>query len=468
MGVDGFWDLVTKKCGNAFDDLDHHMTRRGKRWIIDIAGFLYAYVNGRDEFGNYRLPDDIAPIEDVLNLHARLIEGGIEPTYVFDGKTHPLKRHEHLRRQKKREKERENIGRFKDFLSQVERVEEAQAAPVSIETMREMAVGCEPVERRLNKKVAGIDLGDGLEIKVQVDKDKLMGNIKRKVEESVRSVSDECVREIMLMMERHNIPFYISMGDAERLGAQLTRKGLFDVLVTDDGDGIVFGATLVLRNLKNSIGSKLGPAFVDPKKILETFQLSKKQLVDVCLMSGTDFTGIDKKEGGPRGIPSIGMARAIAIIKKHGSLEDYFQSKEWQVKLAQIKTSKNEKARLFDIDKFHYRDAHAYFLGDDPEFTYASKAIDPDAGPIPDIIRPPSTPLSLSPRAGIQPLTLNIDNVGDDISTPPAAPAAASTTHFVFPSPEDNEVSPPSPGTSVYISGIEYSPAKRIRTEQYC
>lgn len=463
MGVDGFWDLVTKKCGSAFDDLDEHMTRRGTRWIIDIAGFLYAYVNGKDEFGNYRLREGEAPIEDVLNLHARLRDGGIEPTYVFDGKTHPLKRHEHLRRKRKREKERENIEQFRDFLSQVERAEEAQAAPVSVAKMREIAAGCAPVERRLNRKVAEIDLGVGLEMKVEVDKAKMMEQVKRKVEETVRSVSDECTREIMEMMERHNIPFYISMGDAERLGAQLTRLGRFDVLVTDDGDGVVFGATLVLRNLKNSIGSKLGPAFVDPEKIRGILGLTKPQLVDVCLMSGTDFTGVDKKEGGPRGIPSIGMARAIAIIKKHGSLDDYFQSNEWKLKLAQIKTSKNEKARLFDMDKFHYKDAHAYFLGDAPEFTYESKAINPKAGPIPGVIRPPPTPLSPSPTTStvgaVAPLSLK--SAQGDPTPPPAAPGVHSSTRFLFPPTERTMVAPPPPSDSlsqvVMIAGREYS-----------
>ena len=51
---------------------------------------------------------------------------------------------------------------------------------------------------------------------------------------------------------------------------------------------------------------------IDSKQMLESLGVTREQLVDVCMMIGTDFN---------TGINGIGPKKGLKLIQKHGSLE---------------------------------------------------------------------------------------------------------------------------------------------------
>jgi 5'-3' exonuclease len=168
----------------------------------------------------------------------------------------------------------------------------------------------------------------------------------------------------MLALEQEAIGFYIASGDAEKCGAYLCRTGAAHALVTDDGDALVFGATLVIRNLFR--GGKNGMELVRVQDLLQKMNLTRAQLVDLAIMCGCDYTDA-------RGLPGVGPAKAIKLLQAFGSLEAYLASLEWMARQSMLN---------FSMERLQYREATEIFLDESPQIEYTSLALDPSARPI--------------------------------------------------------------------------------------
>jgi 5'-3' exonuclease len=53
----------------------------------------------------------------------------------------------------------------------------------------------------------------------------------------------------------------------------------------------------------------------DTKEILEHLSMTKEELVDLCIASGTDYF--------PQGIPRMGPAKSLVYLKKYGNIENW-------------------------------------------------------------------------------------------------------------------------------------------------
>ncbi len=138
-------------------------------------------------------------------------------------------------------------------------------------------------------------------------------------------VFKECIKLLHLM----GIPCVQSLSEAESHAALLNSIGVIDAVATEDSDAIVFGARTVLMGL-NAAG---GVRELDVALMLQILGISHSQLVDMCLLLGTDYN---------EKMPGVGISNAYKLIKKYGNIENVLQS--------------------LGIDDFNYSSAKQEFL----------------------------------------------------------------------------------------------------------
>ena len=88
---------------------------------------------------------------------------------------------------------------------------------------------------------------------------------------------------------------------------------------TEDMDALTFGTPVLLRHLTFSEARKMPIKEFHLSSILEGFEMSPDQFVDLCILLGCDY--VDKIRG-------IGPKKAIEMVRKHGSIEEVLNNLE--------------------------------------------------------------------------------------------------------------------------------------------
>jgi flap endonuclease-1 len=118
------------------------------------------------------------------------------------------------------------------------------------------------------------------------------------------------------------IPWIQAPSEGEAQAAYLTKKGDTNFCASQDYDSLLFGAPKLLRNVTISGRRKLPgkpvyidvtPEIVELENTLKTLGVTYEQLIDVAILTGTDFN--------PEGIRGLGPKTALKLIKEYGSLE---------------------------------------------------------------------------------------------------------------------------------------------------
>lgn len=260
MGID-LGDLVVRRPTTMQD-------YAGKRVAFDAWNVLYQFLS------SIRGPDG-QPLKDAegrvtshlagtLYRTSALLEAGVKPIWVFDGPPHRLKS-ETLR-------------------DRSERKEKAQAA-------YEQA----------------IEEGD-------------LETARTKAQQTSR-LTVPMVEQATGLLRALGIPVLQAPGEGEAQAAWMAQQGLVHAACSQDYDAMLFGAPRLVRNLsvggKRKLPGKMVWVDVQPEEIgleesLAQSGLTREQLIDVALLVGTDFHP---------GIDGIGPKKALALVKKDGSLE---------------------------------------------------------------------------------------------------------------------------------------------------
>ncbi|UCE44728.1 MAG: flap endonuclease-1 [Methanobacteriota archaeon] len=239
----------------------------GKAVAIDAFNTLYQFLT------TIRQPDG-TPLKDregrvtshlsgLLSRNAALLEIGLKPVYVFDGKPPKLK-------------ERTIAAR-----------REARNA----------------AEREWKEAVA---VGD-------------MKRAKTKASQSTR-LDDDMIAEALALLNALGIPSVNAPAEGEAQMAFMASRRDVWAGASQDFDALLFGTPMLVRNLTLSKKRRMAsgervdvvPELVELDKVLSSLDLSRKQLVDLSILVGTDFN---------EGVPGIGPKRALKLLREFGSLE---------------------------------------------------------------------------------------------------------------------------------------------------
>ena len=123
------------------------------------------------------------------------------------------------------------------------------------------------------------------------------------------------------MLSLLGIPFVEAPSEAEAQGAYMAMKGDVWAASSKDYDSLLFGAPRLLRFLTISgreflpskgISRPLKPELIELDKFLDSCKITRKQLIDMAILIGTDFN---------EGAKGIGPKTALSLIQKYDSID---------------------------------------------------------------------------------------------------------------------------------------------------
>merc|ERR1712060_1005364 len=162
----------------------------------------------------------------MLTRSIRLMENGIKPVYVFDGKPPELKLAELAERRKKREEAKENLQQA---------LHEGDAEAVLKNT-------------KMTTKVT-------------------------------REQNEQCKKLLGLM----GLPVVDAPSEAEATCAAVSRDGKVYAAATEDADCLTFGTKILIRNLMAAESQKKTILEVNLERVLEQLNVTMTQFIDFCI-----------------------------------------------------------------------------------------------------------------------------------------------------------------------------------------
>lgn len=253
MGIHGLGRLIADVAPEAIKEVELK-GYFGRRIAIDASMSLYQFLIAIRHQNNVMTNESGETTSHIVGFFYRtckLLEAGIKPVYVFDGKPPQLKSGELQKRKVARE-------------AAEKKLEEAAAADV------------QKFEKRL----------------VRV----------------TRSHNDD-VKQLLRLM---GLPVIESPSEAEAQCAQLAKEGLVYAVATEDMDALTFGTPRLIRNLSSGTGDKVKE--FDLNKSLSGMGLDHKQFVDLCILMGCDYCSSIKGIGPKKGLDLIKKFSTIENI----------------------------------------------------------------------------------------------------------------------------------------------------------
>lgn len=235
---------------------------------IDASNLIYKFLTTMRQGDGTPLQDLNGNITSHLNgilfQTATLIEQNIKPIYVFDGKAPELKA---KTQQERIDVKKESEQKYREAL---EHGDNEKARKYAMRTAH------------LNKEII------------------------------------ESSKKLLTLM---GIPYVQSKTEGEAQASYMATKGDAWAVVSQDYDCLLFGAPRILRNFKLTKTNN-DIQLLSLEDTLDEIGLSRKQLVDVAILVGTDFND---------GIYGVGAKTAIKLMHKYGSLENIVKNKGYDL-----------------------------------------------------------------------------------------------------------------------------------------
>ena len=242
---------------------------KGKVVAIDAYNALYQFLTAIRQPDGTPLMDRMGRITSHLSgLFYRtinLIENGIKPVYVFDGKPPEIKKMEIERRKKVKE---EAVKKYEEALKKGDLEAAKRYAQMSSKLTEAM------------------------------------------VEDSKR------------LLTAMGIPWVQAPAEGEAQAAYMAKKGDAFAAASQDYDSLLFGAPRLVRNLaitgkrklpRKNVYVEVKPELIELDKLLKTLGISREQLIDIAILLGTDYN--------PEGVKGVGPKTALRLVKSYGSID---------------------------------------------------------------------------------------------------------------------------------------------------
>ncbi|HEX7391649.1 MAG TPA: flap endonuclease-1 [Thermoplasmata archaeon] len=239
----------------------------GRSVAIDAFNTLYQFLTMiRQPDGTPLMDRDGRVTSHLSGLFYRssaLLEYGIKPAFVFDGKPPELKK----------------------------------------KTLEERRAVKEEAEREWKKAL-------------------VEGDLKRALSKATRTarLDSDMIEDSLALLDAMGIPWIKAPSEGEAQMSFMVRKGDVWAGASQDFDAILFGTPNLVRNLTLADKRRLPsgktvdvfPEVVTLGDVLSVLGVTREQLVDMAVLIGTDFND---------GVRGIGPKKALAAIKRLGNLE---------------------------------------------------------------------------------------------------------------------------------------------------
>ncbi|KAI9316242.1 PIN domain-like protein [Dichotomocladium elegans] len=263
MGIHGLTKLLMEHAPDAIKS--HEIASYfGRKIAIDASMSIYQFMIAvRQQDGQMLMNDAGETTSHLMGMFyrtIRMVDNGIKPVYVFDGKPPTMKSGELAKRKARKD----------EALASLEEANE-------VGTAEEVA--------RYTKRT------------VKVTKEH----------------NDECKKLLKLM----GIPYVEAPCEAEAQCASLAKRGLVFAAASEDMDTLTFSTPILLRHLTFSEQRKMPIDEVHLDKALAGLQLTHDEFIDLCILLGCDYVESIKGVGPMRAYNLIKEHRTIEKALKH-------------------------------------------------------------------------------------------------------------------------------------------------------
>ena len=261
MGVD-LGDLTVKNTISL-------QSLSGKIIAIDAYNMLYQFLASiRQEDGTPLMDykgNVTAHLSGLFYRTCKLLENGIRPVYVFDGKAHSFK-------------------------------EKVQA------------------ERAEIKRVAEKKWKEALELEKYEDA--------KKFAQATSRLTSEMVIESKQLLGAMGVPCVQAPCDGESQAAVMVQNGLAYATASQDYDALMFGSPTLVRNIsitgRRKVPRQNRYIMIEPEEInleqsLSSLGIDRRKLIIIGLLTGTDFND---------GIKGVGPKTALKIVQQKKDLDE--------------------------------------------------------------------------------------------------------------------------------------------------
>jgi flap endonuclease-1 len=260
MGVD-LGDLAVKNTISL-------QSLSGKVIAIDAFNILYQFLASIRQEDGTPLSDFrgnvTAHLSGLFYRNAKLLEAGMRPVYVFDGKAHRFKEKEQGRR---KETKKAAEAKWKEALA-LEKYEDA-----------------------------------------------------KKFAQATSRLTSPMVEESKRLLLSMGIPVVQAPSEGEAQASMMVQQGLAFATASQDYDALMFGSPVLVRNISITGRRKVPrqnrfiivePERIDLPETLTALGIDRTGLIMIGILTGTDFN---------EGIKGVGPKTALKIVREHTTLD---------------------------------------------------------------------------------------------------------------------------------------------------
>jgi len=251
----------------------------GKTIAIDALNTIYQFLSIiRDRMTGEPLKDAegrvTSHLSGIFYRTSRMLESGIKPVFIFDGKAPDFKKNVQLARHRVRE--------------------EARA-----------------------KWEQAVKEGDREKVRLY--------------SQQASEVTNEMLEEAKRLLDAMGVQWTRGPSEGEAEAAYLSMNGIVYACGSQDWDSLLFGAKRLVRNLtitgKRKLPKKetyvtIEPQMIDLEQMLSSLGINQDQLILIGILTGTDYN--------PGGVKGLGPKRALELVKEKKTPESVLSSVVWE------------------------------------------------------------------------------------------------------------------------------------------
>jgi 5'-3' exonuclease len=277
MGIKNLNKFLREVCPQVYKPI-HISNYAYKKVAIDISIYLY----------KFKICFNEKWISSMINFICSLRRNKLHPVFIYDGGFLPEKMNE----KKERTERKNNINK---------RINILQNSLHTFHTTNTIDKTLSDYSNKINAK----RLISTNSINIEKIEEKL-----KKMTSQVNTITTHDIEMTKELCSIFNIPYLIAPLEAETTCSSLCKKGIVDLVLTDDSDVLAYSSPLYISNYNTSSGICVSITYQD---MLKELNLTSEQFLDFCILCGTDYN---------KNIPNIGIKKAYALIKKYKSIEN--------------------------------------------------------------------------------------------------------------------------------------------------
>uniref|UniRef100_A0A5B6ZGV8 Flap endonuclease 1 n=1 Tax=Davidia involucrata TaxID=16924 RepID=A0A5B6ZGV8_DAVIN len=275
MGIKGLTKLLADNAPKAMKEQKFE-SYFGRKVAIDASMSIYQFLIVVGRVGTEMLTNEAGEVtshlQGMFTRTIRLLESGLKPVYVFDGKPPDLKKEELAKRYSKR----------------VDATEDLTEA---------LKTGNKEEIEKFSKRTVKV----------------------------TKQHNDDCKKLLRLM----GVPVIEAPSEAEAQCAALCKSGKVYAVASEDMDSLTFGAPRFLRHLMDPSSRKVPVMEFEVSKVLEELNLTMDQFIDLCILCGCDYCDSIRGIGGQTALKLIRQHGSIENILENINKERYQIPDDW-------------------------------------------------------------------------------------------------------------------------------------------